>query len=135
MLRRARITLGVMLVSLDMVPTVWVADIDPRVPCAHISNTTHAVCQCHPYLTFANIISVGKSVGNGRKTVNLKMTMILDQKLRTREYTKHFGLTCIPDKTVLISDSTFSTTCSVPIRTPPDPIERALIKLLIRTET
>jgi hypothetical protein len=34
-------------------------------------------------LTFAKIISVGK----GRKTVNLKTTMILDQKRRTQEDT------------------------------------------------
>jgi hypothetical protein len=60
-------------------------------------------------LTFAKIISVGK----GRKTVNLKTTMILDQKRRTTRGYSTVGLTCIPKKTVPISDFTLSYLCHI----------------------
>jgi len=61
-------------------------------------------------LTFAKITSVGK----GRKTVNLKTTMILDQKRRTQEDTYSTArLTCIPEKTVPISDFTLSYLCHI----------------------
>jgi hypothetical protein len=62
-------------------------------------------------LTFAKIISAG----NGRKTVNLKTTMISDQKCRTRRYScpPTLGLTCVPKKTVPIPDRTLPYLCHI----------------------
>ncbi len=62
----------------------------------------------------AKIISEGK----GRKTVNLKTTMTLDQKRRTHTCdtiwpVKHFKHTCVPEKTVPIPDFTLPYLCQV----------------------
>ena len=54
-------------------------------------------------LTFARIISVGK----GRKTVNLKTTMKLDQSVERGDVVRPtIGLTCVPEKTIPIPDLT-----------------------------
>ena len=60
-------------------------------------------------LTFAKTTSEGK----GRKTVNLKTTMILDQKRRTAFVHHNRGLTCVPKKPVSISDLALSYFCHV----------------------